>query len=461
MRPLCFATITLLIASTATAQVVLTPRTTIDLSSTAQPGPALIGSNPTGVAWNGTDVWVCGFNSSGATGQAAIVRVTNVLSAPSIGAAFGILTPPNQRGYSGLDIDGATLVAAYDPGTSDPNGIQGFDLNANRLWGKSTRGGSGVGIDPGFLGNPNGSGTGWTTFGSGRRALQDNLSGADIFTTANGMIILTSQGTFWRDVDFDDASGDVWLREGNNVIYGRRTGDNAVTMSVLVDVPDADTIIGQNIAFCGTSNGAFVIYNDRATAASGQDFFQVVKLIQPDGTPINASFGGFAPALGAGLYDFSYDAASETLAVLDFSNRSVTIFDVFYEPWFQYGSGCPDTGNIVPELDMSGDPTPGFGVLSLDLTQAYGGGFAYIFFGVGQAQIPLNPPCDLLLVPLPGFAGPLPLSGNGPGVGTASIGGTLPFESRGAVLTAQAIVLGGGSPGIFVTTNGVELRIPG
>jgi hypothetical protein len=460
MRLLLASGAALAAASLAPAQVVLTPRATIDVSQTAQPGLSQIGSNPTGVAWNGTDFWICGLNSSGAVGPAAIVPVTNALTAPSIGVAFATLTPPNQRGYSGLDISGNTLVAAYDAGTSDPNGIQGFDLTGNRLWGKAGRGGSGVGIDPGFNGNPTGSGTGWTTFGSGRRALQDNLTGADIYTTANGMVILTSQGSFWRDMDFDDATGDIWLREGNNVIYGQRTGDNAVTMSVVVDVTDADSVIGQNIAFCRTPNGNFAIYNDRPNAASGQDFFNVVKLIRPDGSALTATFGGFTPALGAGLYDFSFDPASQTLAILDFSNRSVTIFDVFYEPWFQYGSGCPDTGNIIPVLDMSGDPSPGFGVLNLDITQAYGGGFCYIFFGVAQAQIPLNPPCDLLLVPLPGLVGPLPINGNGPGTGTLTISGTLPIESRGGVLTSQAFILGGGTPGIFVTTNGVQINIP-
>lgn len=461
MRSLLACGAALAAASAASAQVVLTPLATVDVSQTAQPGLSQIGSNPTGVAWNGTHFWLCGFNSSGAVGPAALVQVSNALTAPSIGSAFATLTPPNQRGYSGLDVSGNTLVAAYDAGTADPNGIQGFDLTGNRLWGKSARGGSGVGIDPGFNGNPTGSGTGWTTFGSGRRALQDNLSGADVYTTANGMVILTSQGSFWRDMDFDDATGDIWLREGNNVIYGQRTGDNAVTMSVVVDVPDADTIIGQNIAFCRTPNGNFAIYNDRPNATTGQDFFNVVKLIRPDGTPLSVDFGAFAPPLSAGLYDFSFDPASQTLAILDFSARSVTIFDVFYEPWFQYGSGCPDTGNIVPVLDMSGDPTPGFGVLNIDLTQGYGGGFAYLFFGVAQAQIPLNPPCDLLLIPLPGFVGPLTLSGNGPGTGTLTISGTLPIESRGAVLTTQAFVLGGGTPGIFVTTNGVQINIPG
>ena len=122
-----------------------------------------------------------------------------------------------------------TLASAFDNGGSDPRGIEAYDTAGSLLWSKEGRGGSGVGIDPGFGGAD--SGVAWTTFGSGRRALQDSATGADIYTGADGMVIFTSEGTFWRDMDFDDATGDVYLREGNNVIYWSRTGGNSTGSS--------------------------------------------------------------------------------------------------------------------------------------------------------------------------------------------------------------------------------------
>ena len=150
MHPLSFV-VALAAGSSLVAQVSLTHLGTIDVASTSNAGnPEYIGSNPSAVAWNGTDVWVGGFNSSGATGDAAIVKVSNALTAPSYGARFGVQPATvNQRGYSGLDVSGGLLAAAYDNGSATPDGITGWDLAGNQLWGKSARGSSGVGIDPG------------------------------------------------------------------------------------------------------------------------------------------------------------------------------------------------------------------------------------------------------------------------------------------------------------------------
>ena len=79
MHPLSFV-VALAAGSSLVAQVSLTHLGTIDVASTSNAGnPEYIGSNPSAVAWNGTDVWVGGFNSSGATGDAAIVMLSFVL----------------------------------------------------------------------------------------------------------------------------------------------------------------------------------------------------------------------------------------------------------------------------------------------------------------------------------------------------------------------------------------------
>ncbi|MEQ8847728.1 PEP-CTERM sorting domain-containing protein [Botrimarina sp.] len=305
--------------------------------------PNFIGNNPSAVAWDGTRLFVAGFNSSGGNAQTAIIEVTNAgatgLNAAAFGTAFGALTTPNLRGYSGLDVRGGVLAAAYDDGGADPNGIQAFDAANSQLWAKSARGGSGVAFDPGFSGD--GAGVAWTTFGSGRRALQDTATGADIYTTGDGMIINDSSidgGSFWRDMDFDPTSGDIYARRSNAIIKSTRTGANSVTGTTsLVPVDtSANFVNGQMVSFLSdTLAGDLLIYNDRATGGTGQAFADVVKLMTPDGAAEAASFvllDGGPVADGNGYYDFDYDVASGTVALMDFANRNVHIFSIVPEP---------------------------------------------------------------------------------------------------------------------------------
>lgn len=313
-----------------------------DVDGGADPNNAgFYGSNPSAVAWSGNKLYVAGFNGATAP-SVGITEITNIgatgLVSGTLGTSFANFGAPGSRGYSGLDIldDGSLLSAAYDDGAADPNGISAYNTAGNsKVWSKSARAGSGVGFDPGFNGDPNGAGTGWTTFGSGRRALQDNGTGADIFTTGNGMIINgAGTGTFWRDMEFE-SNGDIWLREGNNVITATRTGNNSVnTATLVVDEPEADFTNIQNIAYMeGALGGDFVIYNDRTGSGPGQVFTDVIKAIQPDGTPEPIALNLLAPVgTGAGAYDFSWSNNASTLAIVDFSNRNVHIFEVVPEP---------------------------------------------------------------------------------------------------------------------------------
>ncbi|MGA1523444.1 MAG: hypothetical protein ACO4CZ_05695 [Planctomycetota bacterium] len=459
----------LALSSHARAQVLFTEITSIDLASTANPANAeFLGTNPSAVAWNGSQLFVSGQNNSaGGSAQSLPVSLVEILNpftpTPTFGPVFGTIqnTPPVGRGYLGLDIDGSTLVASYDDGNQHPQGIAAYDLNGNQRWVKTARGSCGVAMDPGFGTGPNapGSGVGYAQFGSGRRLLQDTQTGADIYNTANGMIINTTEGTTWRDMDFDDATGDIWLREGNNVIHGVRSGGNTTAfMTVVFDqVPDSDFIIQQNVAFCRTAAGSFVMWNNRATSSTNQGFFQTVMTMRPDGTMLTTDWAGFSPNPGSAAYDFSFHAQSNTLALLDSFNRRVHIFAVSFVPYSQYGSGCVGSNGLTPELSGAGLGTVG-STLTYQLRNGVSNGQAFVLLGLGQGSLNLYPGCDVLLAPiLPFSLGPVFLDGAGAG------STTLPIlaAAAGQTLTAQALFVDPALPPFALTlSNGLRLDVP-
>ncbi len=318
---------------------------TLDLSSVnnfGQPlfsGTSPYGNNPSAVAYDGSSLWIAGFNNGVATAPVGIVRINDPWGAPAPEAVRpGLGGTAVGRGYSGLalDVTGNRLFAAYDSGAAHPEGISAFRLTDNSpVWTKNARGGSGVAYDPGWLGVVD-SGAAWTTFGSGRRALQNSLTGADIYTTSDGMIINVGTGTFWRDMAFSP-DGDVWARRSNGVIWTDRTGGNtgATPVAYVPAVGSADFVNGQNIAYLdGAPGGDLVVYNDRPSTAFGQIWELTVKALNAaDGSPATINFlaGNGDPlplgfGVGAGYFDFAWNAANQELIGLDFANRLVYRF---------------------------------------------------------------------------------------------------------------------------------------
>lgn len=337
-----------LVAGVASGQVTLREIKRIDVTGSFGNGSSL-GSSAAAVAWNGSDLYVAGFDNFSGSTSTGILRISNALGAVQTTTSFGVSTTVDGRGYSGLALRGNQLVAAYDNGSNAPNGIAAYDTGTLSVqWQVTTRGGSGVAYDPGFNGGAGGAGVAWTTFGSGRRALQDAATGASLFTTSNGMIInLTGTtfdgGTTWRDLDFS-ANGDLFARRSNGILKTTRTGDNSGTVSTLVAPQtggagfpppvNATNINGQNLDVIeGSAAGSFVIYNDRPTGSSTQDLTSVIRAIGLDGTSQSVSITGLSGFnLGNGYYDFSYDLGTNTLAVSDFANNQVYIFRVVPAP---------------------------------------------------------------------------------------------------------------------------------
>lgn len=304
----------------------------IDLASTANSNNAeYIGTFGAAVGWDSGRLYVAGFNASGVTDNVGIVEVTDPLGTPGFGTAFGQISSDNGRSYTGVAFDGSTVSASYDNGAANAFGVQAFEPDGTLRWkvgdtSGNFRGMSGVAADPGFAGND--SGIASQTFGSGRRWLWNETTGANIYNGSSGMVTFVDTSS-WRALDFA-SNGDMYYRGQNDVFRLTRTGGNSGTTAKIADLTNAPFVVGQNIGAVEFGGDTFVIYNNRADTAGGS-FASLVSLVKSDGTPeaLNINWlGGAAPLDGNGYYDFDWDAQTQTLAVLDFANNTVHILAV-------------------------------------------------------------------------------------------------------------------------------------
>jgi len=333
------------------AQVTMSLLKTIDTSSTSTAGGAsYVGNNVSAIAWDGTDLFVGGYNSSGATAATGIVKISNALTSASFGPAFGVFNTANSRGITGLAKRGNLVYAALDNGAGSNASARGFDATTGALtWNIAPDGGAppttftrrgmgGAAFDPGFGGSsPSAGSASFLTPGSGRRHSLDPVTGAYNYgVNAGGIINFATASTTWRDHDYDPSTGDLYTRESNRVGKAVRTGDNTfATQQVLVTNTVTSVIDNENLAFVNSlSNGNFVLFNDRSSTASGQLAANVIKAVTTSGAALGLDLRDtdYATPLvlptGNGAYDFSWDAGTQTLAISDFANRKVYIFAV-------------------------------------------------------------------------------------------------------------------------------------
>lgn len=377
-----------------------------------------VGTYPAAIAWNGSTVYLAGANASGTTGTTAITAATNPLATPGLGvvptlsAAFGARTNTgNGRGFTGLAVSGTVLASAWDNGTTTPATTDGLRaLNAvdgSILWTGSLSGRQmgGAAFDPGHVvGGVSQGGSGITglVFSSGRRPLLDVATGTAIYgltgSAVPGMAINTSPlNTEWRDVDFDPATGDIYSRNANNVAFGTRTGVNSLAgaaQQVLVNNgTNGAGMAGQNIAFlpgvvdpAGSFSGNAVIWNNRpvGTATGASVFTTSNRVTATTGAPLPVNWNllfGSTPANGNGWYDFGYDPATKTLAVMDFLNRTVSIFDLAVDVQTVASGTASPTTAVSGTVPMA---KRGAGTLVVDQATPFAAGTVYVEEGTLQ-----------------------------------------------------------------------------
>lgn len=351
------------LSAVANAQVVMQEIARVDLTTFFNStNPQGLGTNIAAVAWNGTDLYVNGFRNTSSGTTSGILRVNTPRSSGTTStAAFGSLVTPVSRGYTGLDINGNTLIATWDNGVNGTNpanvsALQAFDLTASNplRWngsavsglGSSSRGFAGPSFNPGQNGAGGlGSGVSYLVPGSGQeRVLRINDGAGN--GTATGALnnqSLASNGaagqTAYRDIDFNPATGDAFLRINNDVVKAVRTGpgqyNGAANNPILVATAMQGNNVVTNIQFLDTTAfGNVVIFNDRSSTGNGQSFNAVMKAVDVNGlaqtlTFLNSSGGAFAPfGTGNAAYDYSFNSADQTLAISDFANSQVYIFQV-------------------------------------------------------------------------------------------------------------------------------------
>lgn len=446
-------------AGQAMAQLAMTQLAEFDVAAVG------IGPGLGAVAWNGTDLVVAGFNTGSTVQTVALARCSNALSAPLWSAPFGPQAGTNtQRGFVNLAFsqNGQQLAVGYDNGAA-PVATAALQLwsAGTMLWAKAGRGSSGVGFDPGFpVGSGQGAGVAWARFGTTGRALQLASSGADVWTFVDGMSLnVAGQGTFFRDLDFDPLTGDVYLRASNNVFVGLRTADNACMPLVLVDTVEADTVPMQNVAVVRASTGAALLWNDRTSVAAGQAWATSIRASRLDGTPQAIDWGTFAPPTGNGAYDFSFHAGSNTVAIGDFANRKVHLFAVTVPPYYAYGQGCTGASVLTPTLTATSTLQPGIGgTFTWQIGNVPSFSAVVLVLGFAPLNMPLIGSCSTLVDP-GAFVGPFV---TGPLWSTLSVPWQVPPGFPGFELYSQVGLFVNGVPDVsmLAVSNGLKLVVP-
>lgn len=275
----------------------------------------------------------------------AISRINNPLGIPTVASTFGPALSGNGR--VSLNTDGVTLVAASNnSGANDrvESYVFGTDaLNFSAAPAAYTRTRfDGAAVDP------NTGNIFVTSFGSGTPLVLNPTTGVDASMSPTSLFV-TETGTGFRDIDFDNATGDIYLRAVNGVAVGKRNGfddfvklDNttAGVQAIAFGAAVGDgTNSAINVEYVPGSMGApsVVIFNRRNAPdtfadqvlvydADSVNVINTATFLTQSGTPFTTSLAG------NGIYDFSYDPVNAVLYVSDNAASQIHVFRYIPEP---------------------------------------------------------------------------------------------------------------------------------
>ncbi|MEM1444783.1 MAG: PEP-CTERM sorting domain-containing protein [Planctomycetota bacterium] len=396
------------VALPAASTVTLTEIARFDTFQSASSAPTGEGINAeyvgalTSVAWDGQRLFLGGIEGRGLSSSPGIVEVLNAGTASGFvfvngeqqageieptdvqfGTPFGQNNAGAFQGYFGLDISAdGTLVGNFDFGGRSFTGddLKIFDVSGgapvrvdNPAADDGNRFATGPAIDPGFQGNGVSAGPAAIVFGDGGRQLYDSATGAIVTDFASGHSVIldydadgvpgsqggseTLESTLHRDLEYA-ANGDAYLRAANVLRYIDRTGDETAEFAInLFDTnPDGFFVSAQNVEYVEIAGAEdLLVFNDRPNF-SARGLLTNLQFRTPDGSaktvavdflddPENEGVD-LVPGDG-GAYDFDYDPVTQTLAVSDFSNNQVHIFQVSDST-----AGDLDASGVVDALDV-------------------------------------------------------------------------------------------------------------
>lgn len=256
--------------------------------------------------------------------------------------------------------------------------------------------------------------------------------GANTAAALFGGAIVNGGGptTNWRNFEIDPRTGDIAVRDNNNLILMQRSAPGGVIQSARIIPPGGtvSSVAGMNAAILsgfpindGGASPNWVIWNDHPSTSAGQPFLNATKVTSFDrsstanrpyvlnanaAVPVtDVAFRKFDPANGNpsltfgtggdvpdgnGFYDYSWHAKSYQLAVLDFSNRQVYIFTPKCNLADITGAGGTYANGAV---DVAPD-----GQLTIEDFLA----FLSAFGDATGCDDPSNPPCNSADVSAPG-----------------------------------------------------------
>jgi len=301
-----------------------------------------IGKSCASVAWNGSEAFIGGqsFDTSGSAVSKFRPHLNDTSTDALLSGKFGSLTQVATRGIQDLALraDG-TLAVAWDNGSNNNNGFRMFDSNgtatATATFGSR---GNGAHFDP-IDGKLTGIG-----LGSGRVfKFNDDGStyndGVKNWNSTTGPLIFPNPANTSTNRDLTmDLAGNIYWRAQNSILRALRNGDGlGYAAPTQLKASGVDNVNGQNIEFIKSpTNPDMLIYSNRVSGANGQSLTNIVNAMDLMGNAITldiqfrADYG--APNTGNGYYDFSYNAATQSLAMSDFANNTVYFFEVVPAP---------------------------------------------------------------------------------------------------------------------------------